>query len=134
VLEKAGFEHRHVLGVPQICRFPLLAEQNASFSGITTGRADLEGSLKLAHASFSFTASKLSGVSARKKIRSRLVGLAFAAVVPAAFWAAILALVAKLIGAPLSLSTLALIGAGIALFLFLVCGSLMFSQSENDRR
>lgn len=63
---------------------------------------------------------------------SRFAGLAIASLVPAAFWSAILALGALWLDKPLSYSTVLMVGAAIALFLFAICAPLMLRRPAAD--
>ncbi len=55
----------------------------------------------------------------------RFVGLAIAALVPAVFWVVLLALAGNWLNAPLSLLTIEITGAAIALFLAAVCAPMI---------
>jgi hypothetical protein len=55
----------------------------------------------------------------------RLVGLAIASLVPALFWGALLAQTAKWLNAPLSMLTIEITFAAIALFLAAVCAPII---------
>ncbi len=63
--------------------------------------------------------------STERALISRLAGLAFASLVPAVFWCAIIGLFAKWLGFGLSTTALAVIGGVIAVFLFAVCAPFM---------
>jgi hypothetical protein len=56
---------------------------------------------------------------------ARLAGLAFASLLPAAFWTSVIAAIASLCGSPLSTMTVAMIAGAISLFLLTVCAPLM---------
>ncbi|MBS0232897.1 MAG: hypothetical protein JSR99_05365 [Proteobacteria bacterium] len=56
---------------------------------------------------------------------ARLGGIAIASLTPAIFWCAILEFGSDWLGYPLSTRSVALIGSGIAVFLFAICAPLM---------
>jgi len=62
---------------------------------------------------------------------ARLGGIAIASLVPAIFWCAILDFGSDWLGYPLSTRSVALIGSGIAVFLFAICTPLMLRSSAS---
>lgn len=69
---------------------------------------------------------------ARPSGLSRFAGLAIASLVPAVFWSAILAVGALWLDKPLSSTTILMVGAAIALFLFAICAPLMLRRPAAD--
>ncbi|MBS0251371.1 MAG: hypothetical protein JSR78_09950 [Proteobacteria bacterium] len=62
----------------------------------------------------------------------RIAGLAVASLFPAAFWSAVLGFGALWLGKPLSSTTIMVVGASIALFLFAICAPLMLRRPATE--
>ncbi|MBK9079694.1 MAG: hypothetical protein WBP38_14100 [Hyphomicrobium sp.] len=60
----------------------------------------------------------------------RLAGLAFATVLPAAFWVVVAASIANAVGVTIAASALVAVGAVIALFLGSVCAPIILKSEE----
>jgi hypothetical protein len=69
---------------------------------------------------------------AQERRSGRIVGLAVASLAPALFWMVMIEMVAYWLGRPLSPTTLTMVGATIAFFLFAVCAPLML-RTDADR-
>ncbi|MET0409453.1 MAG: hypothetical protein ABW006_13910 [Hyphomicrobium sp.] len=81
--------------------------------------------------------SRATGISrshAQRPLAMRLVGIAIAALLPAVFWSAVIEVVSRALGTPLSPLAITTIGAAIALFLFAVCTPLMLRTSDADHK
>lgn len=64
---------------------------------------------------------------------ARLVGLAIASLAPAIFWCVVIEIVTYWLGTPISTTTVAITGATIALFLFVICAPLMLRDYGSER-
>jgi hypothetical protein len=71
-----------------------------------------------------------SARSAQRSSFARFGGVAIAALVPAVFWSFIIELGSLWLGMPLASSTIVIVGAAIALFLFAVCAPLMLRKPD----
>jgi hypothetical protein len=72
------------------------------------------------------------GDRTQRNFGARFIGLAIASVGPALFWVGVLALASHLLGTPLSSRVLVLTGAGICIFLGIVCAPLIFRSGRGD--
>lgn len=65
---------------------------------------------------------------AQRSSLARFAGVLIASLVPAAFWSFLIELGSLWLGMPLASSTIVIIGAAIALFLFAICAPLMLRK------
>ena len=79
------------------------------------------------------TADHAGHSRAWKHGHGRFVGIGIASLVPAVFWSVVIELVSAWLGSPLSPTAIAMVGGGIALFLFAVCAPLMLRKRAEER-